>query len=81
MRAAEEQLRKDGKAIEAGMRVNDIILQINDTPAENLTLMEACEMIRQSGKHVRIYVKGNGYADPSLAEYNVTLWYKIRKYN
>lgn len=74
------QLRKEGKAIEAGMRVNDIILQINDTPADNLTLMEACELIRESGRHLRIYVKGDGYSDPETLDYNVTLWYRLRKW-
>lgn len=63
------------------MRVNDTILQINDTPADNLTLMEACELIRESGRHLRIYVRGDGYADPEAAEYNVTMWYRIRKYS
>lgn len=62
------------------MRVNDTILAINDTPADNLTLMEACELIRESGRHVRIYVRGDGYSDPEAAEYNVTMWYRIREY-
>lgn len=74
------QLRKEGRAIEAGMRVNDQILQINDTPADDLTLMEACEMIRESGKHLRIYVRGDGYTDPEAVDYTVTMWYRIREY-
>ena len=61
------------------MRVNDVILQINDTPADDLTLMEACELIRESGKHLIIHVKGDGYTDPEAAEYTVTLWYRIRE--
>lgn len=63
------------------MRQNDIILQINDTPADDLTLMEACEMIRESGKHLRIYVKGDGYTDPEAADYTVHMWYRLREYS
>ena len=33
-------MTKEGKSQQAGMRVNDVILQINDTPADDLTLME-----------------------------------------
>lgn len=47
-----------GLARRAGLRVGDIITQINDVPAENLTLMEAQRLIRESGKYVRIYVRG-----------------------
>lgn len=66
--------------MEGGMRVNDTILQINDTPADDLTLMEACEMIRESGRHLRIYVRGDGYTDPETTDYTVSLWYKLREY-
>lgn len=65
--------------MQAGMRVNDRIIQINDTPADNLTLMEACELIRRSGRHVRIYVKGDGWSEGNEQEYTVTLWYTLRK--
>lgn len=51
-------VRRSGLARRAGMRVGDVITQINTTPAMNLTLMEAQRLIRQSGKFVRIYVTG-----------------------
>lgn len=73
------QCAKGGRANDAGMRVNDTILAINDTPADDLTLMEACELIRESGRHVRIYVRGDGYSDPEAAEYTVNMWYRIRE--
>lgn len=66
--------------MEAGVKVNDVILEINDTPADNLTLMEACELIRKSGRHLIITVKGDMYSDPEATAYNVTLWYRIREY-
>lgn len=52
------QVRRSGYARRAGIRVNDRIVQINDTPADALTLREAQLLIRQSGKQVKIYVKG-----------------------
>lgn len=52
------QVRRSGYARRAGIRVNDRIVQINDTPADPLTLREAQLLIRQSGKQVKIYVKG-----------------------
>lgn len=41
-----------------GIRVGDYIVKINDTPAENLTLLEAQTEIQESGRHLRLYVKG-----------------------
>lgn len=52
------QVRRSGYARRAGIRVNDTIVQINETPADPLTLREAQLLIRQSGKQVKIYVKG-----------------------
>lgn len=41
-----------------GIRVGDYIVKINDTPAENLTLLEAQLEIHESGRHVKLFVKG-----------------------
>jgi S1-C subfamily serine protease len=41
-----------------GIRVGDIITQINDTPAAELTLLEAQLEIHESGRNVKLYVKG-----------------------
>lgn len=38
--------------------MGDIITRINDTPAENLTLLEAQLEIHESGRYVQISVKG-----------------------
>lgn len=54
----DQQVRRSGYARRAGIHVNDIIVQINDTPADPLTLREAQLLIRQSGKELRVYVKG-----------------------
>lgn len=47
-----------GMAKRAGMRIGDEIIQINYTPAEDLTFNEALELFRKTGKHVRVYVRG-----------------------
>lgn len=52
------QVKRSGYAKRAGIRVNDRITRINDTYASFLTLKEAQLLIRESGKHVRIYVVG-----------------------
>ena len=49
---------KTGLARRAGIQIGDVITQINDTPAEGLTLKEAQLLIRSSGRYVRIYVMG-----------------------
>lgn len=51
-------VKRSGLARRAGIRVGDIITKINKTPAEKLTLKEAQLLIRDSGKHVKIYVRG-----------------------
>lgn len=38
--------------------MGDVITKINDTPAENLTLLEAQLEIHESGRNVKIFVKG-----------------------
>lgn len=49
---------KTGLARRAGIRLGDVITQINETPADNLTLKEAQLLIRNSGRFVRIFVMG-----------------------
>lgn len=49
---------KTGLARRAGIKLGDIITQINETPADGLTLKEAQLLIRNSGRFVRIYVMG-----------------------
>lgn len=44
--------------VHVGIRVGDIITQINDTPAQELTLLEAQLEIHESGRNVKLYVKG-----------------------
>lgn len=51
-------VKRSGLARRAGIRINDRITKINDTPATKLTLKEAQLLIRESGKYVRIYVTG-----------------------
>lgn len=33
-------------------------MKINDTPAENLTMLEAQLEIHESGRHLKLFVKG-----------------------
>lgn len=51
-------VKRTGLARRAGIRVGDVITQINDTPADQLTLQEAQLEIHESGRYVKIYVKG-----------------------
>lgn len=41
-----------------GIRVGDVIIKINETPAEDLTMLEAQLEIHESGRYVKIFVKG-----------------------
>lgn len=41
-----------------GIRVGDYIVKINDTPADTLTLFEAQTEIQESGRHLKLFVKG-----------------------
>lgn len=68
-------VRRSGYAKRAGIRVNDTIVQINDTMANTLTLREAQLLIRQSGKQVKIYVKGEVDYDCD-DEFTVDFWFK-----
>lgn len=38
--------------------MGDVIVKINDTPAQDLTLLEAQLEIHESGRNVKIFVKG-----------------------
>lgn len=69
---------RSGLARRAGIRIGDIITQINNTPATDLTLYEAQMLIRESGKYVRIYVRGDCDAD-SDDEFTVDFWFTPRK--
>lgn len=51
-------VKREGLARRAGIRVNDVITKINDTNAEKLTLGQAQELIAESGRTVKIFVRG-----------------------
>lgn len=53
-----KKVNRSGYAKRAGICLNDRIIRINDTYTDFLTLKEAQLLIRQSGKHVKIYVQG-----------------------
>lgn len=69
---------RTGLARRAGIRLGDVIYQINDTNAENLTFNEAQALIRKSGKYLRLYVRGDDDAD-SDDEFTVDFWFKPRR--
>ncbi|CAG9799886.1 unnamed protein product [Chironomus riparius] len=52
-------VRRVGLARRAGIRVGDYIVKINDTPAEGLTLLDAQLEIQESGRHLKLFVKGD----------------------
>jgi C-terminal processing protease CtpA/Prc len=51
-------VKRSGLARRAGMRVGDKISSINDVNADKLTLKEAQQMISESGRYVKIVVRG-----------------------
>ena len=51
-------VKKTGLARRAGIRIGDVITMINDTPADNLTMLQAQREIHESGRFVKIFVKG-----------------------
>lgn len=51
-------VRKNGLARRAGIKVGDCITQINNTPADELTLLEAQIEIQESGRSLKIVVSG-----------------------
>lgn len=46
------------KIFYSGIRVGDVITKINDTFTDNLTLLEAQLEIQESGRHLKLFVKG-----------------------
>lgn len=69
------QVKREGLARRAGIRVNDIITKINDTYADKLTLAQAQELIAESGRTVKIFVRGEVEED-SEDEMTVDFWFK-----
>lgn len=69
------QVKREGLARRAGIRVNDVITKINDTYADKLTLAQAQELIAESGRTVKIFVRGEVEED-SEDEMTVDFWFK-----
>ncbi|XP_055616774.1 uncharacterized protein LOC129762495 isoform X2 [Toxorhynchites rutilus septentrionalis] len=68
-------VKREGLARRAGIRVNDVITKINETSAEKLTLAQAQELIAESGRTVKIYVRGD-VEDDSDDDMTVDFWFK-----
>lgn len=68
-------VKREGLARRAGIRVNDVITKINDTSAEKLTLAQAQELIAESGRTVKIFVRGD-VEEESDDEMTVDYWFK-----
>ena len=68
-------VKREGLARRAGIRVNDVITKINDTYADKLTLAQAQELIAESGRTVKIFVRGEVEED-SEDEMTVDFWFK-----
>ncbi|XP_050082657.1 uncharacterized protein LOC126569534 isoform X1 [Anopheles aquasalis] len=68
-------VKREGLARRAGIRVNDIITKINESPADKLTLAQAQELIAESGRTVKIFVSGDVDED-SEDEMTVDYWFK-----
>ncbi|EAT38165.1 AAEL009904-PA [Aedes aegypti] len=68
-------VKREGLARRAGIRVNDVITKINDTSAEKLTLGQAQELIAESGRTVKIFVRGD-VEEESEDEMTVDYWFK-----
>lgn len=51
-------VKKNGLARRAGIKVGDIITHINNSPADNLTLIDAQLEIQESGRSLKLTVKG-----------------------
>lgn len=52
------QVRRSGYAYRAGIRKDDIIFRINNIYTDDMTLIEAQKLIKNSGKNVQIFVRG-----------------------
>uniref|UniRef100_A0A1L8DW96 Putative pdz domain-containing protein n=1 Tax=Nyssomyia neivai TaxID=330878 RepID=A0A1L8DW96_9DIPT len=71
-------VRQGGLAHKAGIQVGDTIMKINNTQADKLTLMEAQQLIRKSGRSVRIMVQGDDNSESDFGgedEYTVNYWF------
>ncbi|XP_065072915.1 uncharacterized protein LOC135697219 [Ochlerotatus camptorhynchus] len=68
-------VRREGLARRAGIRVNDVITMINETSADKLTLAQAQELIAESGRTVKIFVRGD-VEEESEDEMTVDYWFK-----
>jgi S1-C subfamily serine protease len=51
-------VKKNGLARRAGIKVGDIITHINNSPAETLTLIDAQLEIHESGRSLKLTVRG-----------------------
>lgn len=51
-------IKKSGLARRAGIKVGDIITHINNAPADSLTLIDAQLEIQESGRSLKLTVKG-----------------------
>ena len=52
-------VKKNGLAKKAGIKVGDVITHINNSPADNITLLEAQLEIQESGRNLKLTVKGS----------------------
>ncbi|XP_053698472.1 uncharacterized protein LOC128745422 [Sabethes cyaneus] len=68
-------VKREGLARRAGIRVNDVITKINETNADKLTLAQAQELIAESGRTVKIFVRGE-VEEESEDEMTVDFWFK-----
>lgn len=69
------QVKREGLARRAGIRVNDVITKINETYADKLTLGQAQELIAESGRTVKIFVRGE-VEEEEEDEMTVDFWFK-----
>ncbi|CAO1403106.1 unnamed protein product [Diamesa tonsa] len=72
-------VKKTGLARRAGIRVGDVITMINDTPADNLTMLQAQREIHESGRFVKIFVKGDVEESSEDEVTTVDFWFKPLK--
>ncbi|XP_058812036.1 golgin subfamily A member 6-like protein 26 isoform X2 [Topomyia yanbarensis] len=68
-------VKREGLARRAGIRVNDVITKINETYADKLTLAQAQELIAESGRTVKIFVRGD-VEEESEDEMTVDYWFQ-----
>ena len=51
-------VKKNGLARRSGIKVGDVITHINNTPADNMKLIDAQLEIQESGRSLKLTVKG-----------------------